>query len=108
MERLIWSAGSDGQENLLLLPLFNEEHGDCTGILLFHLDFVQQASVKQKLAVLQAMGNRYHDFIERLEELSSPVDLEDMLEKISPRDLVLAPVEKVLGPMAIPHMKVLT
>jgi glucosamine--fructose-6-phosphate aminotransferase (isomerizing) len=108
MERLVWNAGSDGQENLLLLPLFNEEHGDCTGILLFHLDFVQQASVKQKLAVLQGMGNRYHDFIERLEELSSPVDLEDVLEKISPRDLILAPVEKVLGPMAIPHMKVLT
>ncbi len=96
VERAIWSSGPDGQENLLLIPLFEEEAGDCKGILLFHLNFLPQASVQQKLAVLQGMGNRYHDLIERLEELSYQGDIEALLDKISPRNLILAPMEKLV------------
>ncbi len=96
VERAIWSCGPDGQERLLLIPVFNEENDDCSGILLFHLNFVPQASVQQKLAVLQGMGNRYHDLVERIEELSYPGDLDEVLDKISPRDLVLSPMEKLI------------
>ncbi|MBI5251726.1 MAG: SIS domain-containing protein [Desulfomonile tiedjei] len=101
VESAIWSSGPEGKEKLLLIPLFDEENGDCRGILLFHLNFVPQASVQQKLAVLQGMGNRYHDLIERLEELSYPSDLEEMLDKISPHDLILAPVEKLIPLAAV-------
>lgn len=102
VERAIWSSGPDGQENLLLIPLFEEEAGDCRGILLFHLNFLPQASVQQKLAVLQGMGNRYHDLIERLEELSYQGDIEAVLDKISPRNLILAPMEKLVPPAEEP------
>lgn len=96
VERAVWSSGPDEQERLLLIPIFDEETGECKGILLFHLNFVPQASVQQKLAVLQGMGNRYHDLVERLEELSYPGELEEVLDKISPRDLILAPIEKLI------------
>jgi glucosamine--fructose-6-phosphate aminotransferase (isomerizing) len=96
VERAIWSSGPDGLERLLLVPIFDEDNGDCSGIVLFHLNFVPQASVQQKLAVLQGMGNRYHDLIERLEEISYPGNLEEALEKILPEDLILAPMEKLI------------
>ena len=92
VERAVWSSGPDGTENLLLLPLFDEEASDSKGILLFHLIFEEQASVQQKMAVLRALGTRYHDVMEWLEEISNSRSHEDVLAAVSPRDLVLAPV----------------
>lgn len=92
VERAVWSSGPEGTENLLLLPLFDEEAGDSKGILLFHLIFEERASVQQKIAALRALGTRYHDVMEWLEEISNSRSLEDVLAGVSPRDLVLAPV----------------
>jgi hypothetical protein len=92
VERAVWSSGPEGTENLLLLPLFDEEAGDSKGILLFHLIFEEHASVQQKMAALRALGTRYHDVMEWLEEISNSRSLEDVLAAVSPRNLVLAPV----------------
>ena len=81
-----------------MLPLFDEDKAEITGILLFHLNFVSQASVQQKLTILRGLGNRYYDLIELLEEISDSRSVEEVLEPISPRDMILAPVERlVLG-----------
>jgi len=81
-----------------MLPLFDEDKGEVTGILLFHLNFVSQASVQQKLTILRGLGNRYYDLIELLEEISDGRSVEEVLEPVSPRDMILAPVERlVLG-----------
>jgi len=98
VERAIWSSGASAEENLVLIPLFNEEKDNGAGILLLHVVFVPECSVQQKLAVLRGLGNRYHDIIERIEEVSQGASLEDVLEKISPRDLMLAPVDRLLLP----------
>jgi glutamine---fructose-6-phosphate transaminase (isomerizing) len=96
IDRGIWSSGPDGIENLLLLPLFDEEAAENKGILLFHLIFQEHASIQQKMAVLRALGTRYHDVMEWLEEISDTRSLEDVLAAVSPRDLVLAPVRTLI------------
>lgn len=97
LERAIWTSGASGAENLVLVPLFDEEKEDGAGILLLHVAFVSECSVQQKLAVLRGLGSRYHDIIERIEEVSQGATLEDVVEKISPRDLMLSPVERLLA-----------
>jgi glutamine---fructose-6-phosphate transaminase (isomerizing) len=96
LERSIWTSGPGGQESMVIIPLISEEKGECPGLLLFHLTFAPQASIQQKLAILRGLGSRYHEFIERLEEVSDTRPLEAVLERVSPRDLVLAPVEALL------------
>ncbi|HMK34701.1 MAG TPA: SIS domain-containing protein [Desulfomonilaceae bacterium] len=96
LERAIWSAGPDGAESLLIIPLFHEELHDCTGIALFHVSFHIQASIQQKLTILRGLGTRYHDLVERLEEVSSAASLEEILDSISPRDLILAPIDHLI------------
>lgn len=96
LERAAWSPGRSGLENLIVIPLFDENKKECQALALFHLDFVPQASLQQKIALLRELGNRYHEVIERLEELSNSSDLEDFLERISPRDLVLAPIDSLI------------
>ena len=94
--RSLWSSGRGGQENLLVIPLFDEKSVDCKGILLFHLNFAANSSLQQKIGVLKGLGSRYHEVVERLEDLSSSHSLEDFLEAVSPRDLILAPVESLV------------
>ncbi len=96
LRRAVWSSGRLGQENLLLVPLYPEKTDDCTGILLFHVVFADRASLQQKLGVLRSLGNRYHELIERLDDTGLPYSLEDFLEKVSPRDLVLMPVDNLV------------
>jgi len=98
LEKTIWTSGRNGAENLVILPVFGKNKAETLGILLFHLNFAPQASIQQKLAILRGLGNRYHDLIELLEEISDTRSIEEVLVPISPRDTVLAPVERlVLG-----------
>ncbi len=96
LEKAIWTSGKNGAENLVIIPLVDEDKGAVTGILLFHLNFVTQASVQQKLTILRGLGNRYYDLIELLEEISDARSIEEVLEPISPRDTILAPVESLV------------
>jgi hypothetical protein len=98
LERSLWTSGASGDENLVLIPLFDDEKGEWSGIVLFHLGFAHQAPVQHKMGVLRGLGNRYHDMIERLEEVSPGASLEELLENISPRDLVLTPVDRLVFP----------
>lgn len=96
LERIVWSPGHSGMESLVVVPLFNEESHECDKVVLLHLEFLPQASVDRKLGILKAMGDRYNEVVERLEELSSTTDLEDFLEKITPRDLMLLPIDSLI------------
>jgi len=96
LERAVWSSGKGGQENLLLVPLFGQEGRNCRGVVLFHITFVRDSPLQQKVAVLRASGNRYHEMVERLEELSIPMGLDDFLEGVTPRDLMLTPVDNLI------------
>ena len=94
--RMVLSSGKAGLENLLVLPL-QEKHAYTGGALvLFHMNFVEDASLQQKLSLLKSLGARYDEVIERLEEVASPQPLEAFLEQISPRDLTLAPLDTVI------------
>jgi len=96
LRRAIWSSGRLGQENLLVIPLYADKNEECTGLLLFHVVFVERASLQQKLGVLRSLGNRYYELIERLDDTGLPYSLEDILEKARPRDLVLMPVDTLV------------
>jgi glutamine---fructose-6-phosphate transaminase (isomerizing) len=97
LERTIWTSGPKGDENLVIVPLFDEESGEAKGIILFHLAFASQVATQQKMGILRGLGSRYHEFVERIEEVSSKSGLEAILERTSPRDLILAPVEKIIS-----------
>ncbi len=79
----------------MIIPLFKDERITWDGILLLHLNFVPEAPVQQKVAILRGMGSRYHELLERLQEISETRSLEQVIESISPRDLVLAPLEDI-------------
>lgn len=96
LERAIWNSGPEDKENLLIIPLFEDDGGMFTGILLFHLTFISHASPQQKLSVLRGLGNRYHEVVERIEEVSGPCSLEEAVARISPRNLILGSVEKIV------------
>lgn len=96
LERTVWSQGRSGLESLVVIPLFNEQQHECDAVALLHVEFLPQASVEQKLGILKAMGDRYHEVIERLEELSNAVDLDDFLGRITPRDLMLLPIDSLI------------
>jgi len=96
LERALWTSGASGEENLVLIPVLDDEEGEWSGIVLLHLNFAAEAPVHLKMGVLRGLGNRYHDIIERLEEVSPGESLEELLEDISPRDLVLTPVDRLV------------
>jgi glucosamine--fructose-6-phosphate aminotransferase (isomerizing) len=94
--RAVWSSGRLGRESLLVVPLSDEDADRGGGVLLFHVDFVAHASQDVKLDILKALGNRYHELVERLQELSGSNALDVFLEGVSPRDLVLEPVDSLI------------
>ena len=93
LERTVWSPGHSGMESLVVIPLFEDGNHECDGLVLLHLRFADQASYDQKLGALNAMGTRYHELVERMEELSGSTDLREFLSRISPRDLMLLPID---------------
>ncbi len=96
LERAIWSAGPVGDENLLIIPLFDEFSGAAAGIALLHLNFQTMVSTQQKLNILRGLGARYYEVLERLEEVAPGTQIEDALDTISPRDLILAPADRII------------
>ncbi|MFH1116163.1 MAG: SIS domain-containing protein [Pseudomonadota bacterium] len=94
--RAVWSSGRLGRENLLVIPLTDEDADRAGGVVLFHLDFVAAASRDKKLEILKALGNRYHELVERFQEISGSNALDDFLEDVSPRDLVLEPIDGLI------------
>lgn len=96
LSRAVWSSGNLGRESLLVIPVFDGEADDRRGVLLFHVDFVSHATKEQKVEILKALGNRYHEVVERLEELSVAHTLDDFLEGVSPRDLMLKPIDSLI------------
>ncbi|MGC8658386.1 MAG: SIS domain-containing protein [Desulfomonilaceae bacterium] len=99
LRRVVLSSGKGGQESLLVVPLFGDDSGECKNLGLLHVEFVTQASVSQKLNVLKALGGRYHEVVEKLEEQVSGCSIEDFAQRVTPRDLVLAPVESLIMSM---------
>jgi glucosamine--fructose-6-phosphate aminotransferase (isomerizing) len=103
LERALWTSGASGEENLVLIPLLDDEEGEWSGIALLHIKFADEAPIHLKMAALRGLGNRYHDIIERLEEVSPGESLEELLNDISPRDLVLTPVDRLVFPERPSH-----
>ncbi len=96
LRRAVWSSGKGGQESLLVLPLFGDNSSDCQHLALLHVEFASRASVSQKINVLRAMGGRFHDVVEKLEEQASSCSVEDFAQRIAPRDLVLASIDSLV------------
>ncbi len=96
LRRAVWSSGKGGQESLLVVPLFSDGSGECKDLALLHVEFVGQASISQKMNMLKALGGRFHDVVEKLEEQASSCSIEDFVQRVTPRDLVLTPIESLV------------
>jgi glutamine---fructose-6-phosphate transaminase (isomerizing) len=100
LRRAIWSSGKGGKESLLVLPLFNDDSGECHNLALFHVDFVEEATISQKTNILRALGSRFHDVVEKLQEQNSSCSMEDFIARVTPRELVLSPIESLILSMS--------
>ena len=98
--RAILSAGPHGKENLLLVPVFDEQDWTVTGLVLLHADVAAQASLQQKTALLKDL--RVHeDLLDAFSEASHATgrtDFSAFVATASPRDLLFRPaVDLVRG-----------
>lgn len=93
----VWSDGKGGAESLLLLPFFAGEGARCERLLLLHLDFVERAPAPQKRGVLERLGARYDELLEALEERDRARELDRLVERLSPRDLVLRAIPEIVA-----------
>ncbi|MFH0960878.1 MAG: SIS domain-containing protein, partial [Pseudomonadota bacterium] len=100
LRRNVWSSGKGGKESLLVLPLFSDDSGECRYLALFHVDFVQEATISQKTNTLRALGGRFHEVVEKLQEQNTTCSMEDFISRVSPRDLVLSPIESLILAMS--------
>jgi glutamine---fructose-6-phosphate transaminase (isomerizing) len=87
--RLVFASGAHERENLLLIPWHEGGDWRLAGIVLLHAAFVSQASLQQKLAVLQDLRlhddlfDAYHEVVH-----GAARDFSAFLARISPRDLL--------------------
>lgn len=93
--RAFLSPGRKQQENLLIIPLLDNVDYAINKIALFHLGFVEQTSNKRKLDILKGLG-KHSDFIEMLEETRNTARKDEILEAISPRDLVYKSIQEII------------
>ncbi len=91
--RAFLSSGKKDRENLLILPIFDNMKYVFNKIALFHLSFVTQTYNRRKLSILKEL-RKYNDFIEYLEETRNTPRKEEILMKVSPRDLVYKPIQE--------------
>lgn len=96
LRKAVWSSGKGGKESLLVLPLFSDDSGECRNLALFHVDFTADASISQKMNILRALGGRFHDVVEKLQEQASSCSMEDFITRSAPRDLVVSSIESLI------------
>ena len=100
LRKAVWSSGKGGKESLLVLPLFSDDSGECRYLALFHVDFVPEATISQKTNTLRALGGRFHDVVEKLQEQNSSCSMADFIARVTPRELVLSPIESLILSMS--------
>ncbi|MBI4774001.1 MAG: SIS domain-containing protein [Deltaproteobacteria bacterium] len=91
-----WSAGPQGTQTMIVLPVFMESDLVCSHEALLHLVFITQASLQQKIAILAQLGQKYQDLIDQKEELSVAKEIDEILADASPRDLIFKSVDALL------------
>lgn len=95
--RGLLSAGPNGAETLVLVPLMREPNWAPDGLLLLHLALVSQASLQQKIAILKDL-RLYEDLFDAYHEAGQGDGVDGQgdggfaafLEKRTPRDLILS------------------
>lgn len=93
--RAALSTGAGGQENLLLLPVFDEQTWLCEGLALLHLEIIPRAALQQKQALLKALG-RYEDALETFQDHQPAENFAMFLEALSPHALLFTPSFRAL------------
>ncbi|HYC03060.1 MAG TPA: SIS domain-containing protein [Azospirillaceae bacterium] len=84
--RAILSGGPQGDESLLLVPVFDEAAWTVSGLLLLHTALLPQASLQQKTGLLKDL-RLYEDLYDAFHEASGG-GFAAFLESRSPRDLL--------------------
>ena len=92
-----WTTGSSGDQNVLILPVFQTPRTMPNELLLLHLAFLEQAPFQQKLAVLAKLGDRYDELKEVAEENALEADVDRIIDDVCVRDLIFKSVKEILG-----------
>lgn len=93
--RALVSTGPGDNEQLLMIPLFDEQAWTCESLALLHLGIIPQASLQQKIALLKDTG-QYEDAFEAFQEVRPADNFAAFLESTSPHDLIFTPSFRVL------------
>jgi glucosamine--fructose-6-phosphate aminotransferase (isomerizing) len=94
--RAACTTGSDGHQDVIISPVYIGSGLSCSHEVLLHLEIAPDASLQQKRAILLQLGNKYEELIELKEEFSFDIEVDKMIEDISPRDLIFKPVSELL------------
>jgi glucosamine--fructose-6-phosphate aminotransferase (isomerizing) len=94
--RTAYSTGSDGSETIIISPVYIGGGLSCSHEVLLHLEIAPEATLQQKLAILLQLGNKYEALVEQKEEYGLDMEIDEMIEAISPRDLIFSSVSELL------------
>ncbi|WP_119679490.1 SIS domain-containing protein [Indioceanicola profundi] len=92
------AAGRSGQENLILLPVFDPGEWEINGLVLLHARVAPQTSLQQKTALLKEL-RLYEDLFDAFHEAGlngGAVDFATFMDRASPRDLLFRTVTDLL------------
>ncbi|MCP4660068.1 MAG: SIS domain-containing protein [bacterium] len=87
LNRATFSTGKESRENLLIVPVFKKRELASSGLVLFHLALVPQASLQQKTSLLRGLG-LYEDIFDSFHETAPTMSFAAFIERQTPRDLL--------------------
>jgi glucosamine--fructose-6-phosphate aminotransferase (isomerizing) len=94
--RAACTTDSDGHQDVIISPVYIGSGLSCSHEVLLHLEISPAASLQQKRAILLQLGNKYESLVELKEEYSIDMEIDKMIEGISPRDLIFNSVSELL------------
>ena len=94
--RAVCVTDSDGHQDVIISPVYIGSGLSCSHEALLHLEISPEASLQQKRAILLQLGNKYENLVELKEEFSIDMEIDEMIEGMSPRDLIFNSVSELL------------
>ncbi len=91
-----WTTGAGGDQSAIVFPVFKGGDPFCAELLLLLLTIAPQASLQQKITLLQELGNKYDEMVEQRGEMSLAIELESILNDVSPRDVIFKSAQEIL------------
>lgn len=95
-----FGLGRNGSQNIVVAPIWQE--GVPTDLLLMDLDLLPEAPVTQIISILKMLRSRYDELVEAIGEYQPGRTVSQVLEGLSPRDVIFQDAKFLLQTMVEP------